>query len=87
MICGNKKVKKEWLSAINQAQSPKGKPSPLNHQVHICCNDTSSFKIIQRRRRERFPREVPLFPSILGALLEMLKGHISKIGETVLQTS
>jgi hypothetical protein len=43
--------------------------------------------MIQRKEREVLPREAPFFPPFFGALLEVLKGHISKIEEADSQTS
>jgi hypothetical protein len=85
VICGNKKVKRDGFKPLIKPKTQKN--SPLNPQAHVCCNDTRTFKIVQRKEREKFPREAPSFPPFFGVLLEVLKGHISKMGETVLQTS
>jgi hypothetical protein len=83
VICGNKKVRR---SGFRPLIKPKAQNRPTQSQAYICCNGIRSFKIIQRKEREKHPREAS-FPSLSGALLEVLKGHISKTGETVFQIS
>jgi hypothetical protein len=59
---------------------PKRKPSPLNFQTHVCCNNTRTFKKIQRKRGEVSHVKLHFSPHF-GALLEALKGHISQMKE------
>jgi hypothetical protein len=83
VVHGNRKTK---VNGIGPPVKPKTQNQPTQSQTYICCNGIRPFKIIQRKEREKHPRETP-FPSLSGALLEVLKGHISKMGEMVLQTS
>ena len=78
--------RKAQVNGIGPPIKPKTQNRPTQSQAYVCCNDIRPFKIIQRKEREKHPHETP-FPSLSGALLEVLKGHISKMGETVLQTS
>jgi hypothetical protein len=81
VICGNKKVRR---SDFRPLIKPKTQDRPTQSQTYICCNGIRPFKkIIQRKEREKCPRET-LFPSLSGALLEVLKGYISKMEEMVL---
>ena len=63
VICGNKKVKRNGFKPLIKPKTQK--TSPLNPQAHVCCNDTRTFKIVQRKEREKFPREAPSFPPFL----------------------
>jgi hypothetical protein len=56
VVHGNRKTK---VNGIGPPIKPKTQNRPTQSQAYVCCNDIRPFKIIQRKEREKHPREAP----------------------------
>jgi hypothetical protein len=51
--------RKAQVNGIGPPIKPKTQNWPTQSQAYVCCNGIRPFKIIQRKEREKHPREAP----------------------------